>query len=115
MTTNDIRKLCSRRSAREPCFICGEHEDITQAHHVMPLSKVKIFLEQGHFIEEPPIVWLCSNCHTRVHRFYEESIHKTPEFTKRYFEMQEMEWKYFDGQAKRWLSECCDNSPREPS
>ena len=35
MTTSDIRKQCARHKSREPCWIYEEHEDITQAHHVI--------------------------------------------------------------------------------
>ena len=105
MTTSDIRKQCARHTSREPCWICGEHEDITQAHHVMPLSECKRFLEQGHTMDEPPVVWLCPNCHVRVHR-YPEMPHSAPRW---YMEkIAEVYWtgqEYLSAQLQKWIGE----------
>lgn len=54
---------------KQPCFVCGHHESITELHHVFPLKDCATFLEAVNSIEVP-LVWLCPNCHTYVHQMY---------------------------------------------
>ena len=63
MNTFSIRKQCVRHRGRKPCFICGEHVTITEAHHVLPLKQVARLLETWDVVNEPSIVRLCPNCH----------------------------------------------------
>lgn len=69
---NDVRALLSNPPdlKREPCFMCGEHESITELHHVVPVSVLAEFLNGGWIGADEissPIVWLCPNCHRYVH------------------------------------------------
>ena len=54
---------------RRACYICDMHREITQAHHVYPLSSAKYLLGLLRSIKEPPIVWLCPNCHKYYHLY----------------------------------------------
>ena len=70
--TNEVRRLMPMPSSleRESCFICGKHEGITVAHHVVPVSELTTYLNVGWIgVSEvsSPIVWLCPNCHAYVH------------------------------------------------
>lgn len=66
---SDIRKQCAVHRQKKPCFICGKHKAITEAHHTIPLKELVRLLEAWGKLPEPPIVWLCPNCHTYVHRW----------------------------------------------
>ena len=116
MTTSDIRKQCARHTSRELCLICGKHEDITQAHHVMPLHECKLFLEQGHIMDEPPVVWLCPNCHVRVHKIRagrDEYVSRY--FLEKYLELQQKRDDFLDSQFKKWEEQSDSNFYRKPS
>lgn len=65
--SSDVRCQCATHKQREPCFICGKHRSITEAHHTIPLKNMALLLEAWESLPEPPIVWLCPNCHTYVH------------------------------------------------
>lgn len=67
--SSDVRSQCTVHRNREPCFICGKHRSITQAHHTIPLKNMALLLEAWESLPEPPIVWLCPNCHTYVHNW----------------------------------------------
>lgn len=67
--SSDVRSQCAAHRKREPCFICGKHRSITQAHHTIPLKNMALLLEAWESLPEPPIVWLCPNCHTYVHNW----------------------------------------------
>ena len=105
--STDIRRQCATHKEREPCFICGEHRAITEAHHVLPLKDVAALLESCGILDEPSVVWLCPNCHTYVHelkrgRLPHNSLRKKQ--LKRAFSIDELANKYLQEQfGKRGL------------
>lgn len=71
-TPKMLRKILPKhgRDDRKPCFICGDHENITEVHHLVQLSEMADLLNGG--IADPKrivstITWLCPNCHAYVH------------------------------------------------
>ena len=54
---------------REPCYICGKHEKITEWHHLISLSECANKLFKNFDINEleTPMYCLCPNCHTYIH------------------------------------------------
>lgn len=51
-------------SARRPCWICGKFKNLTQAHHIFPLShqwRLGVSLPIGDH------EWLCPNHHVAMH------------------------------------------------
>lgn len=102
MNSSDIRKQCARHGERQPCFICGLHRDITEAHHVMPLEEVASVINNTHLsMKEPPVVWLCPNCHTYLHSNFEEKPEPTE--LKKYFQILDMKYAYLTSQIERWF------------
>lgn len=109
LNSADLRRQCVVHRRREPCFICGGHETITEAHHVMPLKDVAFILDGGCLtMEEPPIEWLCPNCYAYTHAFYRGKLPWnafTEEELRRVFAMDDYSNGYFRKQIKRWPDE----------
>jgi hypothetical protein len=55
---------------REPCFVCGKFEAITQAHHVVPLNEQ---FEHGFEVPDHEHEWLCPNHHVTLHLWIDRS------------------------------------------
>lgn len=53
-------------SDRQPCWVCGKFQSITQAHHVVPLAEQ---YARGFEIPDNEHVWLCPNHHAIAHLF----------------------------------------------
>ena len=106
---SDLRHQCAVHQKRESCYICGEHKTITQAHHVMPLKDVAQIMSRCELtMEEPPVVWLCPNCHAYVHKFKQE--HGFEHFfaadeLKCIFELDDLQRDYMNRQILRWFYE----------
>lgn len=99
-----IRKQCASHKNRQPCFICGKHHSITEAHHVVPLKDVAFLLESWGNLEEPPIVWLCPNCHTYIHKLYDGTLPWNAfsiEELKIAFSLENLKQQYMNQQMKR--------------
>lgn len=87
--SSDVRRQCSAHKQREPCFICGKHGSITEAHHTIPLKDVAALLAAWGSLPEPPVVWLCPNCHTYLHRYRSAArIYLEPGILEKIFEIQ---------------------------
>lgn len=68
ITAKELRKQ-SKKGNRQVCEACGEHESITENHHLLTLKKCALLINTGVFIEiKSPIVWLCPNCHMYLHQ-----------------------------------------------
>lgn len=69
--SSDLRRQCAVHRKREPCWICGRHTRITEAHHLVPLKQVAMYVNRYKLttVKEPPIAWLCPNCHAYLHKF----------------------------------------------
>lgn len=51
---------------RQPCWVCGKFQSITQAHHVVPLVEQ---YTRGFAVPDNEHVWLCPNHHAIAHLF----------------------------------------------
>ena len=104
----DLRRHCATHRQREPCFICGKHEDITEAHHAKSLEEVAHILNHCAdwvTIEEPPIVWLCPNCHTYIHNLMRGKLvwyAFTEDELRRAFTIDVTASEYMRKQFRRW-------------
>lgn len=99
--SSKIRRQCAVHRQREPCFICGKHKTITEAHHIMPLKDVALLLESWGCLDEPPIIWLCPNCHSYIHSA--QPFYLPTEQLKRYLQISEMKYDYLASQIlKGW-------------
>jgi len=104
LTSSYLPRQCKKQKYRQPCFICGKYQAITEAHHVLPLKEAAHILNRvGGAIPEPPIVWLCPNCHTNVHQ--NMAMASSPALLRRYFEILEMRNTYLESLILRWLNE----------
>ncbi len=93
--SSDIRRQCAPHRHRDPCFICGKHRSITEAHHTIPLEKITALLKTWGTLPEPPIVWLCPNCHTYVHSYQNiDPLDLEPAVLKKIFEIQDIGWTF---------------------
>lgn len=58
-----------KESKQEPCFVCGKHRAITQSHHLITLKKCAEIMNQTSVKSiNAPLIWLCPNCHSYVHK-----------------------------------------------
>lgn len=72
LTSKDLRKQCKRSKEKAPCYICGKHAEITELHHVVPLSRCAKKMNRLNLKEiEVETVWLCPNCHAYVHKYFD--------------------------------------------
>jgi hypothetical protein len=53
------------------CSICDGYERLTQAHHVLPLSRQ---FDIGLVVPDHEIVWLCPNHHILVHSYLSTGV-----------------------------------------
>jgi len=58
------------------CAICGEHDSITDAHHIYPLS---MQFDDGVELPIQDYVWLCPNHHKYIHLSISKNGHKNGE------------------------------------
>jgi len=64
----DIRSMLKTVEHREPCFICGEHEAISEKHHLITLKECAFWINRVPNLEmKSPTVWLCPNHHRYWH------------------------------------------------
>lgn len=81
---------------RKPCFICGDHKNITEVHYLVQLSELANLINKG--IVSPKnvtstIAWLCPNCHAYVHAAMRGNIdaamdvYMSPKWRSRYEEL----------------------------
>ena len=57
------------KTEHEPCYVCGKHRTITQQHHIISLKKcAEIFNRTAIKKVNAPLIWLCPNCHSYIHR-----------------------------------------------
>jgi len=75
--------------AMHRCCLCPQHEDITEIHHIIPIS------EKGPNTENNLMV-VCPTCHSKIHRIRQMY---TPEQLKMY--------------KKRWVDLCAQGLPFE--
>ena len=53
---------------RQPCYICGEHEAISQCHHLISVREIEAAIRRSNNWNQPmPLVWLCPNHHAYWH------------------------------------------------
>ena len=69
VSTKEIRQASN--NDRQSCFVCGKHAEITEAHHLVPLQFLKVFMNMqvcvtGFYNE---LIHLCPNHHTYMHVF----------------------------------------------
>lgn len=67
--SSDLRRQCASHKNRKPCFICGRHKSVTEAHHTITLKEISQLLMSWGSLPEPPVVWLCPNCHAYAHNY----------------------------------------------
>lgn len=54
---------------RTICYVCNKHKEITEWHHITPVSEiVKEIIDIGEFLDENIVVSLCPNCHSYLHK-----------------------------------------------
>ena len=58
---------------REACVICGKFQNITQAHHLIPLEDQ---YDRGFQPPNQEFVWLCPSHHDTVHVFISQNEQK---------------------------------------
>jgi len=63
---------------RKPCFICGDHELITHAHHLYDVAHMANILEIANISPATDdllveYVWLCPNHHAYWHKIHEKN------------------------------------------
>lgn len=51
------------------CYVCGKHGNITHWHHCVPLKDISKYMRHGVSITSFPMVALCPNCHSYVHKW----------------------------------------------
>lgn len=84
MNARDLRRRSKATNGnnRQPCYVCGRHESITELHHVFPLKDCAMVLDVVESVEVP-MVCLCPNCHTYIHQMYKgiffNAIREMPE------------------------------------
>jgi hypothetical protein len=49
--------------AMHRCCLCPEHHDVTDLHHIVPIS------EDGPNTEDNLLMVICPTCHAKIHRF----------------------------------------------
>lgn len=102
--SSDLRRQCASHKNRKPCFICGRHQSITEAHHTITLKEISQLLMSWGSLPEPPVVWLCPNCHTYVHRFHAgPPIYLEPDMLKKIFEIQQIGYDFLNQHIKAAL------------
>ena len=69
MKAKDLRKKQRKNELKQPCYICGRHQTITELHHVFTLKDCANVIETVKSVDVP-LVWLCPNCHTYIHQMY---------------------------------------------
>lgn len=66
-TQQRIRKTTKRPTERIPCYICNGFSLITECHHLFPVNKAAIEIDNtGKTLIH--VVWLCPNCHSYWHK-----------------------------------------------
>ena len=84
MNARELRRRCkaTKNIDRQPCYVCGQHESITELHHVFSLKDCAMVLDVVQSVEVP-MVWLCPNFHTYIHQMYKgkffNAIREMPE------------------------------------
>ena len=102
--STDIRRQCATHKEREPCFICGEHRAITEAHHVLQLKDVAALLESWGILDEP---LLCGYVPIAIHSVHELKRGRLPHNSlrnkqlKRAFSIDELANKYLQEQFRK--------------
>ena len=78
MNARELRRRSkeNRGIDRQPCFVCGRHESITELHHVFTLKDCVMVFDIVQSVEVP-MVWLCPNCHTYIHQMYKGKFFNT--------------------------------------
>lgn len=67
----------------------------------MPLKDVATLLEAWESLPEPPVAWLCPNCHTYVHRYQSTvPIYLEPDVLEKIFEIQQIGEEFFARHAE---------------
>lgn len=64
-------RLEFRPRRQEACFVCGKFDNITQAHHVVPLGEQ---FTHGFRVADQEHEWLCPNHHAILHLWIDARI-----------------------------------------
>lgn len=57
--------------ALKECFFCGEiNQVVLEKHHIVSQVTEKELNKNGQTLEETRTVWLCRNCHKKLHYLY---------------------------------------------
>lgn len=60
----------SRGKPKESCFICGQHKEITELHHIVSVEEMAKAIKTYSIPKVPNVtVWLCPNHHALWHWF----------------------------------------------
>lgn len=65
-----VRKTNPGPSQKKPCFVCGQHRQITHSHHLVKVGRVAAVLYSWAVFDwapKIPVVSLCSNHHSYCH------------------------------------------------
>jgi hypothetical protein len=82
-----VRAMNPRPNGRHPCFVCGGHRYISQAHHLIEVATVAKFLNWMAIYDwspSIPVVSLCPNHHAYLHamRRYKNFNDVPPDLTE---------------------------------
>lgn len=71
LKASDLRKKAIGK--KQPCYICSEHELITEQHHVISLNECALLLNRHGKINsfKTPLIWLCPNHHKYIHILFD--------------------------------------------
>jgi hypothetical protein len=92
-----VRAFKPRPKGKLPCYVCGRHSYISQAHHLIEVGKVAGVLRALAIYDwapTVPMVMLCPTHHAYVHAISRQPANKKPpqELIDAGEELSEREW-----------------------